>query len=101
MGWWTAKVGQRGLPEGPQSEGETTYALRQAKNQTQLADEFTEEWKALAELISQGRAGKEVDRAGESDEEVEEGASDEEDELIPTLPARPLKSAYVDEVLVM
>ncbi|KAJ7864121.1 hypothetical protein B0H14DRAFT_3862645 [Mycena olivaceomarginata] len=100
-GWWAAKVGQRGLPEGPQCEGETAYALRQAKNQTQLADEFTEEWKALAELISQGRAGREVDGAEESDDEAEEGASDEEDEPIPTLPARRLKSTYVDEVLVM
>ncbi|KAJ7868019.1 hypothetical protein B0H14DRAFT_2572512 [Mycena olivaceomarginata] len=99
-GWWAAKVGQRGLPEGPQCEGETAYALRQAKNQTQLADEFTEEWKALAELISQGRAGREVDGAEESDDEAEEGASDEEDEPIPTLPARRLKSTYVDEVLI-
>jgi hypothetical protein len=97
-GWWTAKVGQRGLPEGPQCEGETAYALRQAEIQSELADQFTEEWKALAELISQGRAGKEVDGAEESDEEGEEGASDEEDEPIPTLPARPLKSTYVDEV---
>ncbi|KAJ7899122.1 hypothetical protein B0H14DRAFT_3124170 [Mycena olivaceomarginata] len=99
-GWWTAKVGQRGLPEGPQCEGETAYALRQAEIQSKLADQFTEEWKTLAGLISQGRAG-EVDGAEESDEEGEEGASDEEDEPIPTLPARPLKSTYVDEVLVM
>ncbi|KAF7358304.1 hypothetical protein MVEN_00879800 [Mycena venus] len=34
--WWKAKVDRRGLPEGPQHEGETAYALCQAGIQAAL-----------------------------------------------------------------
>jgi hypothetical protein len=42
--WWNAKVDLRGLPEGPQREGETAYAKRQAAVQTRLAADFAVEW---------------------------------------------------------
>ncbi|KAF7373659.1 hypothetical protein MSAN_00576700 [Mycena sanguinolenta] len=109
-GWWSERVGGRSLPAGPQLEGETAYALRQASIQAQLAEDFEREWKDLAELIRKGRDGtlvvvdedeeveKEKDENGESDEEEDSG---EEGEPISTLPARPVKPSYVDEVLVM
>ncbi|KAJ6510913.1 hypothetical protein C8R45DRAFT_965557 [Mycena sanguinolenta] len=111
-GWWGGMVGRRELPAGPQLEGETAYALRQAGIQAEMADEFEREWKDLADLIRQGRDGtlavdddeEDVDVQnehveGEEDEEDEE--SGEEDEPILTLPARQVKPTYVDEVLVM
>ncbi|KAJ7200471.1 hypothetical protein B0H12DRAFT_975913, partial [Mycena haematopus] len=42
--WWSGKVDRRGLGEGPQREGETAYAIRQASIQATLADEFAREW---------------------------------------------------------
>ncbi|KAJ7839392.1 hypothetical protein B0H14DRAFT_3086972 [Mycena olivaceomarginata] len=104
--WWKAKVDQRGLPEGPQREGETAYALRQAGIQAALARDFATEWVELAGLISRGRAGEAVDDvAADSDEEGSNdsgmGSSGEEDEPIPSLPQRTVKPTYVDEVLVM
>ncbi|KAJ6534401.1 hypothetical protein B0H19DRAFT_1080876 [Mycena capillaripes] len=57
-GWWTAQVGQRNLEEGPQLEGETSYALRQAAILATLASSFATEWKDLPELIQRGRAGE-------------------------------------------
>ena len=107
-GWWSERVGQKVLPPGPQLEGETAYALRQAAIQAQLADEFERDWKDLADLIRQGRDGtlvvddsEEKEEKEESDEEEEVEDSGEEDEAIPTLPPRPIKATYVDEVLVM
>ncbi|KAJ6479858.1 hypothetical protein C8R45DRAFT_906215 [Mycena sanguinolenta] len=109
-GWWSERVGQRSLSPGPQLEGETAYALRQAAIQTQLADEFEKDWKDLADLIRRGRDGtlvvddddgEEKEEKEESDEEEEAEDSGEEDEAIPTLPLRPIKPTYVDEVLVM
>lgn len=104
--WWTQQVGRRGLPEGPQLEGETAYALRQAAVQSQLVQVFAAEWEALPTLIRQGRSGpvlgevEEVLNEVASDDE-DEGSSGEEDEPIPKLPQREVKSSYVDEVLVM
>ncbi|KAJ7096928.1 hypothetical protein C8R44DRAFT_544615, partial [Mycena epipterygia] len=42
--WWEAQVDLRGLPEGPQREGETAYALRQAKLQADLGIGFAKRW---------------------------------------------------------
>ncbi|KAF7364230.1 hypothetical protein MSAN_01082600 [Mycena sanguinolenta] len=114
-GWWRGMVGQRGLPAGPQLEGETAYALRQAGIQADMADEFAKEWKDLAVLIRQGRDGtlvvaeddedeKVQDEQVEGEEDEEDEDSGEEDEPILTLPAqaaRLVKPTYVDEVLVM
>ncbi|KAJ7811147.1 hypothetical protein B0H14DRAFT_3090662 [Mycena olivaceomarginata] len=104
--WWKAKVDRRGLPEGPQREGETACALRQAGIQAALARDFATEWVELAGLISRGRVGEAVDNvAADSDEEGSDdsgmGSSGEEDEPIPSLPQRTVKPTYVDEVLVM
>ncbi|KAJ6452843.1 hypothetical protein C8R45DRAFT_1112863 [Mycena sanguinolenta] len=93
-----------------QLKGETAYALRQAKIQSDLALDFEREWKDLADLIRQGRDGTlvvdeedEVEKDGkaESDEEEEEDSEEEEEEAISRLPQWPIKPAYVDEVLVM
>ncbi|KAK7026145.1 hypothetical protein R3P38DRAFT_2529348 [Favolaschia claudopus] len=104
--WWKQQIGRRGLADGPQLEGETSYALRQAAIQSTLAEGFTKEWRGLDELIRGGRAGELVDGAGEapgtaaaaadSDEE-----SEEEDEAILALPARPINPSYTDEILTM
>jgi hypothetical protein len=102
--WWKAKVDRRGLSDGPQLEGETAYALRQAGIQAARAKDFAEEWVNLPGLISGGRAGEIVDGAMGSDEEGSNGSdmgSGEEDEPIPSLPQRAVKPTYVDEVLVM
>ncbi|KAJ7702503.1 hypothetical protein B0H16DRAFT_1483197 [Mycena metata] len=45
---WREQVGRRELPEGPQLEGETAYALRQAAVQEELGDSVAEEWQSLA-----------------------------------------------------
>ncbi|KAJ7688528.1 hypothetical protein B0H14DRAFT_3533268 [Mycena olivaceomarginata] len=115
-GWWKERVNMRGLPEGPQREGETAYAMHQANIQATLASEFLAEWAGLAQLIEDARAG-EVVGAGEagvanggdgaSDAEDGEEASeagdgeDEEESPISKLPQRAVKSAYMDEVLAM
>ncbi|KAJ7863782.1 hypothetical protein B0H14DRAFT_2574722 [Mycena olivaceomarginata] len=57
-GRWKARVNMRGLAEGPQLEGETAYAMRQANIQATLASEFLKEWKGLAQLIQDGRTGE-------------------------------------------
>ncbi|KAJ7097255.1 hypothetical protein B0H15DRAFT_773428 [Mycena belliarum] len=54
--WWEAQIAQRGLGDGPQLEGETAYATRQAALQRSLRDRFLLLWKDLPELISDGRA---------------------------------------------
>ncbi|KAJ7198691.1 hypothetical protein C8J57DRAFT_1104953, partial [Mycena rebaudengoi] len=53
--WWKAQVGRRELADGPQLEGETAYALRQAAFQAALATSFETKWKDLPGLIKQGR----------------------------------------------
>ncbi|KAK7022540.1 hypothetical protein R3P38DRAFT_3539761 [Favolaschia claudopus] len=99
--WWASQVGRRSLPEGPQLEGETAYALRQASIQRMLAAEFAEEWKGLGDLIRRGRAGElEEEEPGESEDD-EGSESGEEDEPISMLPAGTIKPTYTDEVLVM
>ncbi|KAJ7118301.1 hypothetical protein C8R44DRAFT_878911 [Mycena epipterygia] len=101
--WWKGQVGLRGLAEGPQLEGESAYALRQAGLQSDLCARFIEEWEALPELIAQGRAGESAvvnegsDREGSDTEE----SSDEEEEPIASVPERVLVTSYVDEVLAM
>jgi hypothetical protein len=115
-GWWKERVDIRGLPEGPQWEGETAYAMRQANIQATLASEFLNEWKGLAQLIEDGRAGEVVGVEEAADANIADGASDveggegaseagdseeEEETPISKLPQRPVKSTYVDEVLVM
>ncbi|KAJ6517357.1 hypothetical protein C8R47DRAFT_1172779 [Mycena vitilis] len=115
--WWTHWVGARDLPEGPQLEGETAYALRQAGIHAALAERFTSDWASLPDLIRRGRAGElevadieeeeeeeERDRDYSDDEDVgaEEGSEvDSEDEAVPNLPSGELSSTHVDEVLVM
>ncbi|KAJ7707008.1 hypothetical protein B0H14DRAFT_2207870, partial [Mycena olivaceomarginata] len=54
-GWWKERVGLQGLPEEPQREGETAYAIRQSVVQATLAAEFATEWDSLMELIRRGR----------------------------------------------
>jgi hypothetical protein len=116
--WWTERQGQR---EGDdvQVEGEAAYAVRQAAIQSQLARGFERDWGHLPTLIEQGRAtgasnacregaaGNEDadtedenrDKDGEEDEK--EDSDDEEELPIPSLPQRPTKPTYVDEVLTM
>ncbi|KAJ7801661.1 hypothetical protein B0H14DRAFT_2615098 [Mycena olivaceomarginata] len=105
-GWWKERVGLRGLPDGPQREGETAYAIRQSAVQATLAAEFATEWDSLKELIRRGRAGELSDEGeeGEQSDEEREGAGDdsgEEEEPIPLLPARTVNPIDVDEVLTM
>ncbi|KAJ7091732.1 hypothetical protein C8R44DRAFT_891305 [Mycena epipterygia] len=107
-GWWQEQVGLQGLPEGPQLEGETAYALRQATLQTDLAARFTKAWVAVPELIRRGCASEvladaeagDAEGEGEKSDDEEEESSNEE-EAIPSIPARELKASYVDEVLAM
>ncbi|KAJ7760147.1 hypothetical protein DFH07DRAFT_867895 [Mycena maculata] len=92
--WWRTKVGRKILEPGPQWEGETAYALRQAAVQTTLAKRCATEWEA-GQLVGEATA--------ESDDEDGGGgvSEQEEEEAIPTLPQREVKSTYVDEVLAM
>jgi hypothetical protein len=102
--WWMEKVNRRGLPDGPQREGETAYALRQAAIQATLAAEFVKQWEGLDDLIRRGREGTVVEEVDESDEEGEGRGghgSGEEEEPIQTLPQRRVKSTHVDEILSM
>ncbi|KAJ7763841.1 hypothetical protein B0H16DRAFT_1718472 [Mycena metata] len=102
---WREQVGRQELPDGPQLEGETAYALRQAA-----------EWEPLAGLIRRGRAGEledddvvagtggergEDDDADSDEDEEGESTEGEKDDPIPALPRREIKTTYVDEVLVM
>ncbi|KAJ7836541.1 hypothetical protein B0H14DRAFT_2793727 [Mycena olivaceomarginata] len=105
--WWEDQVGRKSGLEDAQLEGETAFASRQAAIQTTLRECFTEDWKALPDLILRGRSG-ELDVEGdtvvtveEDAEDSEEEPSDEEEEAIGTLPQREIKSSYVDEILVM
>ncbi|KAJ7106182.1 hypothetical protein C8R44DRAFT_886074 [Mycena epipterygia] len=97
--WWEEQIAQRGLAEGPQLEGKTVYAMRQATLQRDLADTCTEKGKTLLKLIRWGRAGEDVSgTAGTDDDWVdeEEDAGDSEDEPVPGLAIRPVKETYVD-----
>ncbi|KAF7368058.1 CxC2 domain-containing protein [Mycena sanguinolenta] len=98
--WWRQMVGQRELPVGPQLEGETAYALRQADVQAHLADSFEAEGRD-GTLVVDDEDEVENDEQEESDGEEEEEDNSEEEEAIPKLPQRPIKPTYVDEVLVM
>ncbi|KAJ6570826.1 hypothetical protein DFH09DRAFT_1362492 [Mycena vulgaris] len=104
--WWKEQVGRRGLSDGPQLEGETAYALRQASLQAKLAARFMKEWEAVPELIQLGRQGELQEERdarvdSDADSEGDELSSDDEEEAIPSLPERELRSSYVDEVLAM
>ncbi|KAJ7790787.1 hypothetical protein B0H14DRAFT_2625671 [Mycena olivaceomarginata] len=101
--WWLGRVGLRGLAEGPQREGETAYATRQAAIQATLAKEFRNEWEGLDDLIKNGRAGVvagEAESDVEEDEDDEEDDSGEEEEPVP-ISQKTVKPTYVDEVLDM
>ncbi|KAJ7774532.1 hypothetical protein DFH07DRAFT_767230 [Mycena maculata] len=92
--WWEQWVGQRGLEEGPQLEGETAYVLRQAVIQRTLEKRCAREWTDLPDLIRRGRAGVIVGGDVESEDKDEDGGvrSDEEGEPIPQLPQREVKT---------
>ncbi|KAJ7033998.1 hypothetical protein C8F04DRAFT_1210759 [Mycena alexandri] len=106
---WRAQVGRKELAEGPQLEGETAYALRQAAVQMQLAESCAEEWEDLP--AGELEEGDIPDNAGEagggdrgSDEEEDKGINESEgeaDEPIPATSGGAIKPAYVDEVLAM
>ncbi|KAF7346301.1 hypothetical protein MSAN_01857500 [Mycena sanguinolenta] len=98
-GWWREQQQRRPVDQA-QMEGDTAYAIRQAGIQTQLARGFAREWEHLPELIRRGRAGElEVEREEPEDKESDEEESDEEEAAIPSLPRRPTKPTYADEVL--
>ncbi|KAJ7116908.1 hypothetical protein C8R44DRAFT_879439 [Mycena epipterygia] len=79
--WWRTQMGRRLLLDGPQSEGEMAYALRQAAVQADLGASFALKWETagLADLIRTGRLGegKGKGRVGDVDEvqDEDEGAS--------------------------
>ncbi|KAJ7439025.1 hypothetical protein B0H11DRAFT_2254147 [Mycena galericulata] len=56
--WWQDRVDVRGLPDGAQREGETAYALRQAKLSRDRCAKFAQLWSHLPELIATGREGQ-------------------------------------------
>ncbi|KAJ7817065.1 hypothetical protein B0H13DRAFT_426053 [Mycena leptocephala] len=98
--WWMEQVGRRGLAEGAQLEGETAYAVRQAGVQMELHRVFTKDWEGLPALVEQGRAGLLDEDSGSADGvDDTDDVSGEELEAISSLPQRPVKSTYVDEVL--
>lgn len=88
--WWEAQIAQRGLGDGPQLEGETAYATRQAALQRELRDRFSLLWKHLPDLIREGRAAVIAARtavmaegrgaAGEGDAGQGDGAGGKEDD---------------------
>lgn len=84
--WWEGQVGKRGLEDGPQAEGETAYALRQAEFQAGLRRAFEKKWRGLAALIASGRgratAAEEEsdDEDGEGGKNVEEGGPEENED---------------------
>ncbi|KAJ7732706.1 hypothetical protein B0H16DRAFT_1732692 [Mycena metata] len=117
-GDWRTQVGRNGHEPGPQLEGETAYALRQAAVQMELAEECAEDWEALPELIRRGRAGEleademtggaagargALNEADGSDEEDEDDYSSEgeEDDPVPTISGTAINPTHVDEVMVM
>ncbi|KAJ6499776.1 hypothetical protein DFH09DRAFT_1336417 [Mycena vulgaris] len=79
--WWQDRVGQRGLEEGPQAEGEKAYAVRQAGLLADLSARFTGMWTALPELISAGRAGDAEGEAREGDSDWDDVEGEEEEEV--------------------
>ncbi|KAJ7088319.1 hypothetical protein C8R44DRAFT_751892 [Mycena epipterygia] len=100
--WWAEQVNRRVLPEGAQLEGETVYATRQATLQSKLCTSFTTTWKALPQLIREGRAGRLAEEEEDGDEdtgEEEEGSSREEEAAICLVAQEAVKSTYVDEIL--
>ena len=97
--WWEGQVNLRNLPDGPQLEGETAYAMRQAALQKGLHKSFALKWEPLPELIRKARAGEDLGEDGEwasddDDDEGEEHAS--ENEPIPNSDGRPVKTTYLD-----
>ncbi|KAJ7088346.1 hypothetical protein C8R44DRAFT_649600, partial [Mycena epipterygia] len=98
--WWAEQVDRRALPEGAQLEGETAYAMRQATLQSKLCTSFTTTWKALPQLIREGRAGRLAEEDEDEDTgEEEEGSSREEEAAICLVAQGAVKSTYVDEIL--
>ncbi|KAJ7818926.1 hypothetical protein B0H13DRAFT_2132258 [Mycena leptocephala] len=97
--WWMDQVGRRGLAEGAQLEGETAYAVRQAGVQMKLHSLFTRDWEGLPALVEKGRAGLLDEDTGSAEDGDADDVSGEELEAISSLPQRPLRSTYVDEVL--
>ncbi|KAJ6480009.1 hypothetical protein C8R47DRAFT_983149 [Mycena vitilis] len=95
-GWWYAQIGRRSLEDGPQSEGETAYATRQAEVYTKLRDSFASKWHELPELIRKGRAGDDVEEWEWEDEPVEEDDEDAAFSEVPEEGTRPVKSTYLD-----
>ncbi|KAJ7617002.1 hypothetical protein DFH06DRAFT_1012669 [Mycena polygramma] len=92
--WWTSRVGLRGLSDGPQREGESAYATRQAALHMELRDGFAAKWQELPALIQKGREGKDVED-WEWEDEVSEN-EDDEDAEVPEEITRPVKSTYMD-----
>ncbi|KAF7358019.1 hypothetical protein MVEN_00849000 [Mycena venus] len=95
--WWMEQVGQRDLEDGPQLEGETAYAIRQAGVQRRLHSLFVEAWEGMAALVEKGRLGllPEDDEDGDSDSEGSEGGSSgEEDKPVTLLPQHQVKSTH-------
>ncbi|KAJ7114174.1 hypothetical protein C8R43DRAFT_1091380 [Mycena crocata] len=71
--WWVGRVDLRELPEGPQREGETAYAMRQAKLHADTRMHFLVLWKDLPVLIQTGRteaSGADGTTAGETAREA-------------------------------
>ncbi|KAJ7130028.1 hypothetical protein C8R43DRAFT_896340 [Mycena crocata] len=121
-GWWEEQVGLRELPDGPQLEGETAYAMRQAKLQTDTRTRFLELWKDLPTVIRQGRAEasgsvgdaepgvvretvremvqamrepvRTRDNSSESDSDSD--SDDEGAEPVPTVADRPINPLYLE-----
>ncbi|KAJ7347688.1 hypothetical protein DFH08DRAFT_960121 [Mycena albidolilacea] len=95
------EMGQR-EGDNVQVEGEAAYAVRQAAIESQLACAT-----GASNARREGAAGNEDtdaedenrDKDGEEDEK--EDSDDEEELPIPSLPQRPTKPTYVDEVLTM
>ncbi|KAJ7662673.1 hypothetical protein DFH06DRAFT_1325031 [Mycena polygramma] len=108
--WWMERVEDRGLAAGAQREGETAYALRQAKLQADLGAHFSKMWADLPELIKKGRdpqavaAGEAVSaRAGahEDGESDGEWSEDEIDEAAYAVPSASIQAAnplYIDSL---
>ncbi|KAJ6562892.1 hypothetical protein DFH09DRAFT_920722, partial [Mycena vulgaris] len=104
--WWEGRIDLRELPEGPQREGETAYAVKQARILMKLRDAFLAKWVALPEVIKKGRAGEDVqgvegtewedDDSGSEAGSVDAGEGDSEGEPVPDSAGRPIKSTYVD-----
>ncbi|KAJ6493479.1 hypothetical protein DFH09DRAFT_1104473 [Mycena vulgaris] len=104
--WWEGRIDLRELPEGPQREGETAYAVKQARILMKLRDAFLTKWVALPEVIKKGRAGEDVqgvegtewedEDSGSEAGSVDTGEGDSKGEPVPDSAGRPIKSTYVD-----